>query len=49
MSDAADGSLDVEWCPGRRTIAHGVCFGTCLNNSTSSVNYGHGAVDTFMK
>lgn len=45
MSDAADSSLDMELCPRRRTISHGVCFGTSVNNSIGSMNYGHGAVD----
>lgn len=49
MSHATESSWDMEWCPKRRTVSHGVCFGTSLNKSAGSVNYGHEVVDIFMK
>lgn len=49
MSHATDSSWDMEWCPKRRTVSHGVYFRTPLNNSTGSVNYGHEAIDIVMK
>lgn len=47
MSHAAS-SPDVKWCQ-RRTIPHGMCIETSFSSTESSMNYGHGAIDIFLK